>query len=281
MTTYGPQSHDPKGPLWAVTGSHLAGSLVRLSADFNAHWPAADHTSSGFIGDARHVAEGSGSDHNPWLNHCVRAGDFDKDGINADWFAESIRQLGAAGDRRLNPDGYVIWNGRWAGTVTGWAWRPYTGADNHSGHVHVSVGRDVAGYEDGATPWAFLVGPEPAPPVHPPAPAPAPAPGNDDVHHTGHDATGEGDSFRAELGDSGPRVAHMQQELHDFAPAYAGNLPVTGFYGHQTEAVVDEFDHRAAEERTTPAADRQPLRSADGQNVGPAGARALHRHGLV
>lgn len=277
MTTYAPQSTDPKAPLWAVTGSHLAGALVSLKDATNAHWPQRDHASDGYVGDLRHVAEGSRSDHNPWLNHTVRAGDFDKDGINADWFAEELRKLGAAGDPRLAGGGYVIWNGRITfPDFSGWG--PYTGADDHSGHVHVSLSRNPAGYEDGRTPWAFLGAPEPQP-AHPPRPAPAPAPA-DDVHWSGHDATGAGDGFRAELGDEGPRIKALQHDLNQFAPAYS-HLTEDGEYGHATEAVIEEFDHRAAAEPGTPAADRAPLRQADGENIGPAGARSLHRHHLV
>lgn len=112
-----------------------------------------------------------------------------------------------------------------------------------------------------------------------PSPVPPPAPA-DDVHWTGHDATGTGDGFRAEIGDEGQAVKHLQHELnHDF-PAYS-HLVEDGQYGHATEAVVEEFDHRAAAEAGTPAGDRHALATADGENVGPAGARAMHRHGLI
>lgn len=272
MTTYAPQSTDPHAPLWAVTGSHLAGSLVSLSAAFNAHWPNADHTSSGFIGNAAHVAEGSASDHNPWLNHTVRAGDFDKDGINADWFAEQLRLLGAAGDPRLAGGGYVIWNGHIT-TPDFSSWVPYTGQDPHTSHVHVSVSRNVAGYEDGRTPWAFLDSTTPAPPH----PAPAPA---DDVHWSGHDATGTGDSFRAHLGDEGPQIEHLQHELNTDYPQYS-HLQEDGEYGHQTAAVLEEFSHRAAHETQTPAGDRPALASSDGEDVGPRTAHALHQRHLI
>jgi peptidoglycan hydrolase-like protein with peptidoglycan-binding domain len=100
------------------------------------------------------------------------------------------------------------------------------------------------------------------------------------VHWTGHDATGSGDSFRAELGDQGPAIEHLQHELNVNFPAYS-HLEEDGEYGHATEAVIEEFDHRAAAEAGVSAADRHALAEADGENIGPAGARSLHRHHLI
>jgi hypothetical protein len=271
VTTYAPQSHDPKAPLWAVTGSHLAGALVTLKDAVNAHWPRRDHASDGFIGDDRHVAEGSGSDHNPWLNHTVRAGDFDKDGIDADWFAEQLRLLGAAGDPRLAGGGYVIWNGRITKPdFSGWV--DYHGDDDHSGHVHVSLSRNPAGYEDNRTPWSFFAGTAPQPAAQPQHPGRVWAPGKD--------ATGADAGFRAHIGDEGPKIQELQHELNDFAPAYS-HLEEDGVYGPQTAAVLDEFSERAAHEPQTPAGDRQALVASDGRDVGPRTARALDRHGLI
>lgn len=271
MTTFAPQSTDPKLPLWAVTGSHLAGAAQTLLDAVNAHWPGRDKASDGTIGDARHVAEGSGSDHNPWLNHTVRADDITAAGIDAAWLAEQLRLLGAAGDHRLAGGGYVIYNRRI--TLPDFSgWQPYDGGDPHTSHVHVSFSRNPAGYEDNRTPWAFLsVGPAPQPP-HPPVVV-------DDVHWTGHDATGRGDAFRAELGDEGPEVREMQHGLNHEFPAYS-HLVEDGQYGHQTQAVVEEFDHRAANDPAL-AAQREALEGADGENVGPAGAHALHHYGLI
>jgi hypothetical protein len=269
VTTYAPQSTDPKAPFWAVTGSHLAGALVSLGAAVNEHWPKRDHASDGFIGDARHVAEGSGSDHNPWLNHTVRAGDFDSDGINADWFAEQLRQLGAAGDPRLAGGGYVIWNRKV--TAPDFShWLDYHGADDHTGHVHVSLSRNPAGYEDARSPWAFFASTAQQP-AHP---ARVWAPGKD---ATGHDA-----GFRAHYGDEGPEVAELQHELNQKFPAYS-HLDEDGVYGQQTAAVLDQFSERAAADPHLPAtaADRQALRDSDGRDVGPRTARALDHYGVV
>jgi hypothetical protein len=270
VTIYAPQSTDPKAAPWARSGSHRAGALDTLAAALDTHWPKRDHSSDGFIGDARHVAEGSGSDHNPWLNGAVRAGDFDVDGIDAGWFAEQLRLLGAAGDHRLAGGGYVIYNHRIT-TPDFSAWRTYIGGDPHTSHIHVSLSRNQAGYEDRGA-WTFLSGDAPQP-AHP-------APGRaDDVHWTGHDATGAGDSFRAELGDEGPKVKELQHDLNRFAPAYS-HLTEDGQYGHATEAVIEQFDHRAATDPAL-APQRPALTGADWENIGPAGAHALHHYGLI
>lgn len=137
-------------------------------AECDARWPHRDHGSDGTIGDARHAAGWESSDHNPWFvvagMGVVRAGDVDSDGISAAWLAEFIRSLGAAGDSRLNPNGYVIFNRRIASAQHGWVWRVYTGSDPHTGHVHMSLGTNARGF-DRTGPWGIKAAPPPAP-VH-------------------------------------------------------------------------------------------------------------------
>lgn len=111
------------------------------------------------------------------------------------------------------------------------------------------------------------------------APAPLPPPPADgSIKWAGHDATGHGESFRAELGDEGPEVKQLQHELNREFPAYS-HLAEDGQYGHATEAVVAEFDHRAGLDPAL-AAQRSALEGADGENVGPAGAHAAAHYGL-
>lgn len=249
---------------------HLAGSLISLRDAVDAHWPHRDKSSDGGIGDARHQAEGSASDHNPWLHNCVRAYDFTAAGIDAGWLAEQLRKLGQYGDLRLIGGGYVIWNHQI--TAPDFShWMPYDGSDPHTSHVHVSVTRHTPAYEYGG-PWDFLAA-KPTPPQPKPAPAPA-------VHPTGHDATGSGESFRAEIGDRGPEVKELEDDLNTFAPAYS-HLQADGFYDQETAKVVEEFAHRTSYEADTPDADRPGLRAADGLNVGPRLAHALRRDGLI
>lgn len=158
---------DPQAAPW-----RLAKCLVPFFAEINAAWPRRDRSSDGTIGDASHVAEGwTKSDHNPWVVvsgiGVVRAGDVDSDGIPAAWLAEFIRQLGAAGDSRLNPNGYVIYNRRIASAAhaPAWQWHEYLGSDPHTGHVHMSVSTSRTGF-DRTGPWGIgKQAPAPAP-VH-------------------------------------------------------------------------------------------------------------------
>lgn len=252
---------------------HLAGALVALKAGIDAHWPGRDKRSDGGIGDAAHQAEGAGSDHNPWLNNTVRAYDFTATqpgvtGVDGPWLAECLRLAGAAGDHRLaghtgdpNDNGYVIWD-RHITAPDFSRWVPYDGPDQHTTHVHLSVTRNRAGYEDAGS-WAFLT----QQPDHPTPPA-------------GHDATGDGDAFRAQVGDQGPRIEHLQHALNTYAPAYS-HLAEDGIYGPQTAHVLAEYAERESHEADTPDADRQGLHDADGQNVGPRLAHALHHDGLI
>lgn len=261
----------------AAIPPHLAGALVALRDQIDAHWPHRDRTSDGGIGDKRHQAEdgpegpGSGSDHNPWLHNTVRAYDFDADGIAAPWLAEQLRVLGYHGDPRLVGGGYVIWNHQI--TAPDFShWMHYDGDDPHTGHVHVSVTRVAPGFEYGGV-WSFLA----AKPTPRQAPLPVPEHQPAGAHH---DATGRGDSFRAEVGDSGPKVAELEHDLNEYAPAYS-HLKADGVYDQETAAVVREFAHREAHDPTTPPADRPGLAGADGQNIGPRLASALRRDGLI
>lgn len=294
----------------AAQSWHLAGSLVSLKAAVDAHWPKRDKRSDGGIGDAAHQAQGSASDHNPWLNNCVRAYDFDVDGIDAAWLAEQLRVAGAHGDPRLagktgstDDNGYVIFNHH----ITSpdfTRWVPYGGADPHTSHVHVSVTRDPGGYEwSGA--WDFLAAAPlhpaavtPAPTSVPPAPAPVPpAPAGEQVPvigpHAGNtaaqapapvadldgpepsgyppagaDATGYGEGFRAQFGNTGENVRRLQRELNRDVPLYSA-LDEDGIYGAETAGVVQDFARRVAADPHCPHEHRAALAGAHGDNVGP------------
>jgi hypothetical protein len=247
-----------------TTTWHLAGSLDVLRDAINVHWPHRDHTSDGTIGNDAHAAVGAASDHNPWLNRCVRALDVDVDGIDAGWLAEQLRLAGAAGDHRLVGGGYVIYN-RQITSSDFRRWMPFNG-DPHTTHIHVSASRAAAGYEDRA-PWHFLdVAQQPDHPGR--------------VWAPGKDATGADAGFRAHLGDEGPKVQELQEELNDTFPAYS-HLAEDGVYGPETAKVLDEFSERAAHDPSTPAGDRQALIDSDGRDVGPRTARALDHFGVL
>lgn len=138
-------------------GWRNAQASMVLVAEVNARWPRRDKSSDGTIGDAAHAARTS--DHNPWLSKggqgIVRARDVDKDGIDAPWIVEHLRQLGARRDPRLWPNGYVIFNRRITRPdFSGWA--VYRGSNPHDKHFHVSFSTDASpsGF-DSTAPWGI------------------------------------------------------------------------------------------------------------------------------
>lgn len=119
-------------------------SLLVLRDQVNAFAPNRDRASDGLVGDAAHQA--TTSDHNPHDvdgvgRDIVTALDLTHDpagGFDSYRFAETLRRNR---DRRIK---YVISNGRMfssyaTSSYAPFAWRPYSGADQHTGHVHVSV----------------------------------------------------------------------------------------------------------------------------------------------
>jgi peptidoglycan hydrolase-like protein with peptidoglycan-binding domain len=124
----------------------VARALLELRSEIDARWPNRERSSDGSVGDLSHAARKS--DHNPNAAGVVRAIDVDADGIPAAWLAEHVRRRGQAGDQRLTPGGYVIFNHRIASDVAGWTWRAYTGSNPHTAHVHVSATTAASGYDD-------------------------------------------------------------------------------------------------------------------------------------
>ena len=126
----------------------LARSLETLRAHINAAHPNRSKISDGTIGDAAHQA--TASDHNPNRSGVVTALDITHDpahGFDSWKFAEILR---INKDPRVK---YVISNGRiFSSVVEPWTWRPYTGANKHAHHVHVSVMGDASLY-DLASAW--------------------------------------------------------------------------------------------------------------------------------
>lgn len=131
-------------------------SLLVLRDQVNTLAPYRSKVSDGLVGDLAHQAEQS--DHNPHYvagvgAEMVTALDLTHDpagGFDSYAFAEVLR---------LNRDDrikYVISNLHIfsAYAVNGyaaWTWRPYSGTDPHTNHVHVSVLDAVI--SDTATPW--------------------------------------------------------------------------------------------------------------------------------
>lgn len=140
-------------------------SLTVLLDEANTVAPGRSKLSDGLIGDPAHAT--TASDHNPNKAGVVCALDLTHDpdnGADCNVWAEQIRMT-------QNPDlKYLIWAGRiFSATNQPFEWRPYTGADPHRTHIHVSVGRGPDGrssqpYDD-RFPWGLILVPTPEPPV--------------------------------------------------------------------------------------------------------------------
>lgn len=130
----------------------VARSLDVLLGQLNSLAPQRSKASDGGIGDAEHASRSS--DHNPWVGPApdgkmlVTARDFTHDpagGLDCNWLADTLI---ASGDRRIK---YIIWNRRiWAGS-----WRVYTGINQHTHHLHLSVVSFPIC--DDPTPWSLGV----------------------------------------------------------------------------------------------------------------------------
>jgi len=150
--------------------ARIAKSLDTLRSQVNAAYPTRSKVSDGWIGDAKHAA--SKSDHNPNSAGVVTAFDVTHDPANGLDSGKLADTLVASRDPRIK---YVISNKRiCASYATGgsppWTWRPYSGSNAHTKHVHVSVMGDAARYDDPG-PWVIVslapVPPRPAPPAPP------------------------------------------------------------------------------------------------------------------
>jgi DNA/RNA endonuclease G (NUC1) len=149
-----PAFEAPFGGAEAVRPYRIARALDVLCQQVNAAAPNRSRLSDGWIGDKRHQIRTS--DHNPWVTDegtgVVTALDLTHDpsnGFDANTLAEALRR---ARDPRVK---YVIWNRRiMSSTIQPWEWRPYTGMNPHTLHLHVSVQPDKAAYDSEAT-WTI------------------------------------------------------------------------------------------------------------------------------
>lgn len=120
-------------------------------------YPKRSKVSDGSIGDTRH--KNSKSDHNPNSKGVVCAVDitFDKDpsdgvGVDCNWLAKVLTKNR---DPRIK---YIIWNNQIMSSLKDpWKWRPYSGANPHKHHLHISVVGDY----DNKAPWNLSSGEEP------------------------------------------------------------------------------------------------------------------------
>ena len=183
----------------------LAKSLGQLLAQVNGFAPDRNRSSDGTVGDLAH--SGRVSDHNPNSQGIVTALDVTHDpyhGVDSYKIAEQLR---VSRDKRIK---YVISNRR-IFNGEGWNWRPYSGSNPHSMHMHVSVGGGV----DSIVGWS--------------------------VKKTG---LAEKEEIvespiifgRIRKGDAGASVKQLQSML--------GNVEDDGIFGTRTEIAVKGFQRR-------------------------------------
>lgn len=146
---------------------YVARSLDQLLAEINASAPNRNKASDGSIGDANHSSRES--DHNPCDCHrAVCARDFTHDpggGFDAHAFANWLAERTKNVEARVK---YIISNGRIASgqgqSNPAGVWRPYTGSNPHTKHVHVSVRHGIDLFDD-ASGWGWSGSAGPTPPV--------------------------------------------------------------------------------------------------------------------
>jgi hypothetical protein len=115
----------------------IANSLETLRHQLDARFPGRSLAADGGIGDAAHQTRDS--DHNPWYGPgIVTARDFTHDPAHGLDIQQVADQLLDSRDPRIK---YVIANRRIATNRT-WQWEPYSGANPHEAHFHLSVVAD-------------------------------------------------------------------------------------------------------------------------------------------
>jgi hypothetical protein len=125
-------------------------------------WQRSDQT--GTIGNEEHKKLGSASDHNPWLNHTVRALDVAtnvsgvphvddvSDSPDCEAIFAMVNRMYAAKDPRVFPNGYTIFNRRITDPSNPGGFKDFHGDDTHELHVHISASQNPDGYNS-TDPW--------------------------------------------------------------------------------------------------------------------------------
>ncbi len=208
-----------------------APSVAAALAEATRRWPGRRRASDGTVGDTSHAA--GNSDHNPDASGVVHAFDLTHDpatGVDCNTLAA---HLVAVQDARVK---YIIWNRQISNpTVQNWAWRPYTGKNPHTHHMHVSVKSTATAENDTSAWWNLTGGPAPAP--TPPAPVPVPpTPGGGGGGSGGTAYPGQ--PLRS--GSRGADVRRLQARLHERGWAIVAD----GIFGPQTHSVVTSFQQR-------------------------------------
>lgn len=135
----------------------MARALDTLLLNVNAFAPNRSKSSDGGIGDAAHASRSS--DHNPWVkignDNVVTARDLTHDpagGLDCNALADALIR---SADPRIK---YIIWDKRiCSGAGQGqaaWTWRKYTGSNQHTKHLHISV-KPEAQFCDSTKNWTL------------------------------------------------------------------------------------------------------------------------------
>jgi hypothetical protein len=116
----------------------LCAAGVQLRDQVDTWFPDRRTASDGWLGDSRHAARKSKSDHNPdqfgWVRGLDLNARLESSDSLAPYLADQIR-VAAKSDPRLS---YVIFNGRICSKILNWRWRKYSGINPHKRHIHIS-----------------------------------------------------------------------------------------------------------------------------------------------
>lgn len=117
----------------------VAPAVVAALDEATRRWPRRSRTADGTIGDPAHARRGPASDHNPDERGVVLAFDLTHDPGNGCDAHALVERAVARRDPRIK---YAISRRRiWSSARAAEGWRPYTGANPHQAHAHVSVKR--------------------------------------------------------------------------------------------------------------------------------------------
>lgn len=121
-------------------------ALVALRDQLDAAYPGRQKAADGCCASAAHHQRSPNSDHEPDANGFAHAYDVTTD--------PHIDMQGLADRLLYDPrTKYVIWNRRIADARG--PWRPYSGPDPHTGHLHLSIAADAT-----HDTWAWPIAPE-------------------------------------------------------------------------------------------------------------------------
>lgn len=141
------------GTNWAGQAWRVAGSIKTIASQIDEIRAGATHPADGTVASKTHDQVSPTSDHSPDAAGIVRAIDF---GETTPGLVDEIgEQLRTSEDPRIR---YFIHDTRMfssypAGGIPPWTWRPYTGANPHRDHGHLSVLE--GSLEDDMTPFAI------------------------------------------------------------------------------------------------------------------------------